>query len=185
MLVDIQCHDESSLCSDDAFVIDTNVLMYIHRPQVEERNIIIAGAYSRFIDALRRRECKLVVSSLNLQEALNAIDSSCWKRYKEGLSDGHPDKEISRKDYRASVAERRKVKAEQGDFLLQIRQFYSIQPECISPGEVMFYYDTLDKHNYDPIDYIISLHYSTYGIITDDKDFTRDNDIAVYTLARA
>ena len=180
MVIDIQYFDEALISTEDAFIIDTNVLLFIHRPQFDKENK--AGHYSKFISFLRKNGCSLVVSSLNLQEAFNAIERTCWICYQESLPKGDPNRKMSRKDFRCNKAQRQKVKSAQRAFLNQIKQFYKIEPECVSENELTNYMDNLEKHQYDPIDYVISSHYGALGIITDDKDFTYDNGITVYRL---
>ena len=182
MIIDIQHFDESKVSSAETFLVDTNILLYLHRPQTDKKEI--AGKYSTFVNGLRRIGCTLVVSSLHLQEALNVIDRTCWKRYRDSLKKSGSNKKIDRKLFRTMPEERTKVKSEQRTFLRQVVQFYEIKPESVSPDELIHYSDSLDKHYYDPVDFIIALHYYTFGIITDDQDFTHDTGIDTYTLIK-
>ena len=180
MVIDIQRFDESKVSSANTFVVDTNILIYLHRPQIDKKDI--AEKYSTFVNKLRKIGCTLMVSSLHLLEALNAIDKTCWERHKAGLQ---KNKIISRKFFRAIPEERVKVKAEQSNFLRQVVQFYKIKPECVSLDDMVHYSDSLDTHYYDPIDFVIASHYNTFGIITDDQDFTHDINISTYTLIKS
>jgi len=177
MVIDIQHFDISSVSKEDSFILDTHVLLYIHRPQIDKQGI--AGEYSKFIQQLMQKKCSLIVSSINLQEALNVIECSCWERYNNGLS---KTKKVSRKVFRGIISEREKVKVEQITFMNQIKQFYDIKAENISENELTDYTDNLERHRYDPIDYIVSAHYKEIGIITNDTDFTCDADANVYIL---
>ena len=62
----------------------------------------------------------------------------------------------------------------------QIRLMYGINNDNITEGELQIYANNLEKHRYDPLDYIIANHYKVFGIITDDSDFTYDANIKVY-----
>ena len=173
MLVDISTIDQASELAKSTYILDTNILIFIHRPQIDKQ--ALAGEYSRFLSVLRDRGCQLIVSTLNLQEALYVIETSCLERYKK--SNGY----ISRKKYRGLTAERQRVRREQKIFFTQIRQFYEITPESISEKDMEDYTDFNLNHQYDPIDYIVSTHHSKIGIISDDIDFSYDTNITVYT----
>ena len=179
MVIDIQTFDVSSLSDENIFIVDANVLLYIHCPKVVMCDPNVASEYSKFIGQLMKKNCSIWVSSVNLQETLNVIERMCWKRYNKSQKI-----KVKRKKFRAIIAERQKVKKEQTDFLNQIKQIYDIKTDSISQNELTSYTDNLEKHRYDPIDYIISNHYGkSAGIVTNDADFTYDNNIIVYILS--
>ena len=177
MVIGIKGIDLMAVSVSDAFIVDANVLLYIHRPQTNMDTILKAGEYSRFIGNLRSKGCRIIVSSLHLQEALNAIEGTSWRRYRDSDSS---KKRIGRKDFRGIAGEREGVKREQLVFLSQINEIYEIMEDDVRKDDLNAYTDTLETHSYDPLDYIVANRYSVIGIITDDSDFTYDANINVY-----
>jgi len=174
MVVNISTIEDDSSLAKSAYILDTNIILLLHRIQIDKQSL--AGEYSKFISILRDRKCRIIVSALNVQEALNTIERSCWNRYKKG--NGH----VGRKEYRQIIAEQEKVREEQNVFFSQIKQFYDIEPETITEGDLSKYMDSRTPHLYDPIDYIISEHHRKLGIVTDDTDFVQDDNVTVYTV---
>ena len=83
MVINIKNVDLTKVSKADAFIVDANVLIFIHRPQPDANIRRKASEYPRFIANLRNKGCQIIVSSLNLQEVLYVIETTCWKRYQD------------------------------------------------------------------------------------------------------
>jgi predicted nucleic acid-binding protein len=176
MVVNIKDVNISEISEADSFVVDTNVLLFIHYPQPNPEAQNKANEYSKFISILKKRGCKVVVSSLNLQEAFYAIETICWKNWE--MYNGR-----NRKGFRAVRGERKKVKNNQSAFLSQIKSNYDVSDDNIARCVLTDYVHTLESHRYDPIDYVVANSYKTHGIITNDSDFVHDVNVNVYNCS--
>lgn len=165
------------------FVIDTNILFYIHAhfySQTEPWKV----QYVNFIGRILQSELEIIISTLSVQELFHLVEKKMFELYRDSLQ--VTDKQINLKNYRNIRTERRNVKAILSSMLNELLACYTIQDTPCSIFDLSGFVTDFDKHNYDPIDYIISNTSKGHNIyfVTNDKDFLKDTSIHVITTQR-
>ena len=162
--------------SNSAFFIDTNILVFLHGgfTYTSKHLLYKINKNSDFIQKLIRYKCKLYVSALNVQEVFHAMESMHYSEYcrKNG--------ECSKKQYRSYVNERNFLSYVHKSIWAQL-SVYEIIEETVNESKISKFIDSYKRHQYEPIDFFVSMH-APMNVITDDKDFTKDSNITVYTF---
>lgn len=179
-MVNIDSFNVDKLKEGEKFIIDTNILYFIHSGVDISNNKKIkteVKKYSVFINKLLSRGILVSVSFLNLQELFNLIEK---KEYEAFCNDKY---KCSRKDFRKNVNEREKLMNKNKYIYLQINSLYKIIEETTKQKNIENFLNGLKNHIYDPIDYtVVENNKNIYkNFITADKDFIVDKEINVYT----
>jgi len=88
---------------------------------------------------------------------------------------------VKPKQYRRVSSERKKLQRIQALLCTQLKETYELVPESVCEEDVIGFVDTYHSHCYEPIDYVLANHHAPMKLITDDKDFTLDDNVDVYT----
>lgn len=176
----------ASIPSDTKFLLDTNVLYFIHAGypvSPASSSAAKCAQYSSFVSNLLANGFCLCTTAANIQELLHLIEKKEYELYcrNHRLS----TKSYSKKDYRGNSAERATLARRLAAVLTQIESTYRIIDVTLQQKEIKSFVGTFPTHRYDPIDYIVvedSIAAGRFDFITDDKDFQSDTRIQVWTV---
>lgn len=98
--------DISKLDKDIKFVLDTNIIYFVHSGYYNASNQK-STTYSNFIQNLLQQHKTVVVSSLSLQELLFGIENKEYLLYLD--RNGIKKEKYSKKDFRKDAGERKKI----------------------------------------------------------------------------
>lgn len=173
--------DLSKFPEEAIFVLDTNILYFVHSGYYLPTDPKCI-CYSNLIQDIISNGRKIVVSALNLQELLFGIEGKEYYRYLN--SNGISKNAFSKKDYRKDLSERQSLKAKLKTIITEITNSYTLTDGQINGDQIKRYADKLEEHHYDPIDYVLVDNMLTEGnivFISDDTDFQFDNRIELVT----
>lgn len=190
-LFDIKAIDVNAISPQETFVIDTNILFFIHSGfyTSSSRNWTQIREYSNFISNLLVRGNKLYITTSALQEFLYGLEKKAYKLYlsANGLSEyTHSPNYFSNKDYRHLPPERFSVKSQLDHALYEVISLYGYIECPILVNDIDEMILTFDKHFYDPMDYFVVTECKRKGLtnfISSDSDFQYDPSINVYYSA--
>ena len=176
---DINTLDTTKI-KNNVFVIDTNVLYWMHysRCHIVDKIGNQTIIYPRFIKDLISNNNKVVTSSCNISELVNLIEKKEHEIYKNTNSS------ITKKHFRSLSSERIKVKSELESVLLQVKSIYDIQDLFFKSSEIESFVSEFENHKCDSIDFIVINHVINNGLInfvTDDLDYITIDNLNVYT----
>jgi predicted nucleic acid-binding protein len=180
----------STLVKEQAFIVDTNILYFIHSGYYSTFDPK-KKAYSDFIQKLITNGNKLIISVANLQELLHCIENKEYQLCcnKNNLNKKNPDNTVSnpfsKKDFRANSSLRKSVQKKLQAVLVEIKSSYNLSDCAIVKEQIEDFLKQYDNHRYDPIDFVVVNNMaedSHVNFITDDSDFTYDSNIHVFTL---
>jgi predicted nucleic acid-binding protein len=186
--IEISKVDINAVGSTEAFVLDTNVLYFIHHAfymtggQNQIKNVI----YSDFVSKLLSRGNRLYVSAGNLQELMHLLEKKAYELYLSvnGYSpDYRKSNYFSIKEYRRSPTERAAVKNQLNVAFHQVISSYGVFDCPILHDDIKAMINDYDKHRYDPMDYVTVTtckRKRLLNFISDDSDFRHDSSINVY-----
>lgn len=183
---DISTLDVNSIPQETSFVLDTNILFFLHSGFYSSRNPAIITTYSNFISKLLSRGNKLYITTTSIQEFLLGFERKSYKLYvsANGYSMRSRDSNFfSIKDYRALSAERNNVKRNMDRALYEVVSYYDIQECKINLEDIDKMVQTYERHRYDPMDFFAVHECKRNGLInhiSDDSDFQYDPSINVY-----
>lgn len=171
--------DISSVSKDTVFILDTNVLYYVHSgyslPSSTE-----CLSYSNLIQNIMSNGYTVKVSSLSIQELLFSIENKEYQLY--WRTNGINPKNYSKKDYRKDPIHRNNVKSKFKTVLMEL-DLYEKVDAAIELSTINCYVDTLESHCMDPIDYILVENCKNTNtiFISNDRDFQSITSIDVIT----
>lgn len=180
----------SIFTKSQTFVVDTNVLYFIHSgyySTVNPKN----KAYSNFVQKLIANGNTLIISVANIQELFYGIENKEYQIYcntnnlDRKKADGTIENPFTKKDFRADNILRKSVQQKLQLVLVELKATYNLTNCSISTEQIEDFLTQYDKHRYDPIDFIVVNNMaidSHINFITDDGDFTYDTNIKVFTL---
>lgn len=172
--------DISKLDKDIKFVLDTNIIYFVHSGYYNASNQK-SKAYSNFIQNLLQQHKTVVVSSLSLQELLFGIENKEYLLYLD--RNGIKKEKYSKKDFRKDAGERKRIQRKINTIWNEINNTYTLLDSEITNLHIQQFINLFDSHRYDPIDYILTQNYlpKDYVIITDDADFQVDPNVNIIT----
>lgn len=173
--------DLSKYSEDTVFVLDTNILYFVHSGYYLPTDAKCI-CYSNLIQDIISNGRKVTVSALNLQELLFGIENKEYFRFLN--SKGISRSSFSKKDYRKDLSERQSLKTKLKTVITEITNSYALMDGQISGEQVKSFADNLESHRYDPIDYILvdtMLVEGNVVFISDDTDFQFDSRIDLIT----
>ena len=175
----INSFDFSTIPNDTVFVLDTNVLYYVHSGYLLS-NCPECLSYSNLIQDILAKGYTIKVSSLSIQELLFSIEN---KEYQLYLSTNKIDaKKYSKKDYRRNPVHRENVKTKFKTVLMELN-VYAQEDATVNLSTIHRFVNTLEGHLMDPIDYLLSENFDGKKtiFISNDKDFQSLSQIQVLT----
>lgn len=172
--------DIKSISTDTVFVLDTNVLYYVHSGY-NIRNKKDGIAYSNIIQKILNNGFQIHISSLSVQELLFCIENKEYKNYCDLYS--LDPKTYTKKKYREIESERLHVKQTLKTVLSEL-SIYAMDDGKIKYKSVDEFVDTYETHKMDPMDYLLTLNYDIKKTIfvSADKDFRSLDSIKVLTV---
>lgn len=185
---DITTLDINSIPLNASFVLDTNILYFLHSGfyTSSSRNALQIAAYSGFISGLLTRGNKIYVPTLSLQEFLYGFERKSYKLYvsANGYSLNPCDPQFfSFKQYRALLPERNAVKLNMDRALYEVVALYNFRECYVRLNDIDEMVQKFERHRYDPMDYLTvaeCMKYDLENYISDDSDFRHDTSINVY-----
>ena len=173
--------DLSQYPAESIFVLDTNILYFVHSGYylpTEPKSV----CYSNLIQQILNSGRTIIVSALNLQELLYGIEG---KEYQAYLNANNLSRHAStKKDFRNDPLQRQKLKAKLQTVITEITAVYTLIGGQVFSEQICQFADQLEKHHYDPIDYIMVNDLLARGkpvFISDDTDFQFDSRIDLIT----
>jgi hypothetical protein len=176
MLKSIEKEMNTVFSEADVFFIDANVLIFLYAP-ISEQDKQKSAAYSNFIQKLNGDACRLCISTLNAQEVFHVIE-----RIHCGIYRSDAGTSLTIKEYRKIHSERIKLAGIQQTAWKSLKEIYEIVQEQIDSCDLSEFTRHYENHRYEPIDYIVKAHHTPLNIITDDRDFAEDENVAAYTF---
>lgn len=172
----------SNYDKDFAFVLDTNILYFVHSGYYSTSDFK-PKRYSNLISSILSNGNKIIISVLSLQELFFGIENKEYLLYcnNNGLSKDT----YTKKDFRKDNSQRSRVEGKLKTVLKEVEQVYLIENSNVTKDMLIKFVDDFEKHKFDPIDYILKCNFNfnkNTAIITDDTDFICDNSINVITI---
>lgn len=169
----------SKISKDTVFVLDTNILYYVHSgyslPNSPE-----CSSYSNLIQDIMANGYTIIVSALSIQELLFSIEN---KEYQLYWKTNHINpQQYTKKDYRKDPVHRNNVKAKFKTVLMELA-IYKQEDSLVNLSTINCYVNTLENHCMDPVDYILSDNFDSSKtiFISNDNDFQSLQNIQVLT----
>ncbi|MBP3435834.1 MAG: hypothetical protein J6K62_05875 [Clostridia bacterium] len=173
--------DLSKYSSETVFVLDTNILYFVHSGYYLPTDPKCI-CYSNLVQQIISDDRKIMVSALTIQELLFGIEGKEYSRYID--ANGISKKSYSKKDYRKNTAERQSLRTKMQTVFAEIANTYTLVDGQITSGQIKNFTDQFDAHHYDPIDYVLvddMLSKGTVVFVSDDTDFQYDTRIDLVT----
>ena len=179
----------AGISPDAEFLLDTNVLYFIHAGYLVSPTSPSAAKcaqYSSFVSNLLASGFCLCTTAANIQELLHLIEKKEYQLYcnNHRLST-HPGPNFySKKDYRGNSAERAILARRLSVVLAQIESTYCIIDVALQKNGIKSFVGTFPTHRYDPIDYVVvedNIAAGRIHFISDDRDFQSDTRIQIWT----
>lgn len=180
--------DINSIPKETSFVLDANILFFLHSGFYSSRNPSHIAAYSKFIAKLLARGNKLYITTTSLQEFLFGFERKSYKLYvsANGYStNSHDPNFFPFKQYRSLINERYNIKKDMDRALYEVISYYNVQECSINLDDIDAMVQTYDMHRYDPMDYFSVCECKRNKLsnhISDDHDFQYDSSINVYCV---
>lgn len=168
-IIKISDFDIATISENTVFVLDTNVLYYVHSGYYLPSDP--KGAeYSNLIMDILNNDYTIVVSALSVQELLFGIENKEHLIYCQ--NNGLSPKKYTKKDHRKNASEKLIIKAKLKTVLAELAP-YKLCDSAIHMTSLNNFVDEFHAHKMDPIDYILVNNYDTTKTIfvSDDKDF--------------
>lgn len=184
-IVDINDLDIKNIDKTEKFALDTNILYWTHYSNASNPNLKVlpyqVTQYPNFIEELLENGNTLVTTVLNITELIHIVENSERKIY-----NAVNNLKIKKKEYRAICTERKKYQNEVKTILSQLKETYGEQIRVIDISEekINEFVSQMHEGHCDVFDYIILNKLKEEGItnlISDDKDFTEESGIVLYT----
>lgn len=171
--------DLRKVSKNTVFVLDTNVLYYVHSGYYLPTSLESIG-YSNIIQQLLNGGYKISVSSLSVQELLFGIETKEYQIYRTQHKD--PQK-YTKKMYRSDITQRAEVQRKLTTVLSELSVYY-IDDGAICSNYLDDFVNEFSVHKMDPIDYILTKNYDSQNTIfvSGDRDFASIPSINVLTL---
>ena len=164
---------------DTIFVLDTNVLYFVHSGYVMPTNAK-SLSYSNVIQAILSNGYSVVVSALTIQELLHLVEKKEHELYcsVNSLS----TQTYTKKAYRQNATQRSLLKSKLITILSELSP-YTLEDGEIAVNVLNQFSREFDLHTMDPIDYVLVKGYDSAKtvFISDDRDFQSNPSIRVLT----
>ncbi len=172
--------DFSNISEDTIFVIDTNVLYFVHSGYTLQ-NSPKCQFYSNLIQRIMDEGFIIKISSLTVQELLYCIENKEYEMYRQ--ANGLSKRNYSKKDYRKDVVNRNNVKSRFKTILMEL-SIYQIENAFINLSSLERFVDTLQNQHMDPVDFLLSENFDQTKTIfvSDDRDFSTLANISVFSM---
>lgn len=179
-ILHLQNFDISAIPQDTVFILDTNILYYVHSGYYIQSNNKVTG-YSNLIQQLLNNGYNVTVSALSIQELLFGIENKEYMIYCNGA--GLSSSNYTKKDFRKNVNQRVAIKSKFKAILSEL-SIYNIENGTVLSCVLEHFVDTFELHKMDPIDFILASNYDSEKafFITDDRDFQSLTSINILTF---
>lgn len=175
----ISSFDITAYPQDTVFVLDTNVLYYVHSgyylPNSNE-----SIDYSNVIQIILSHGYSIKVSALSIQELLYGVENKEYQLYCQ--SNGKNQKSYTKKHFRQDQAQRLAVKRKLKTILSELAM-YKLEDGVLLFSVLEQFTDTFEAHEMDPMDYTLAHNYDAAKtvFVSADKDFQSLTSIQVLT----
>lgn len=164
---------------DTIFVLDTNVLYFVHSGYVMPTNAK-SLSYSNVIQTILSNGYSIAVSALTIQELLHLVEKKEHELYCS--SNSLSPQAYTKKAYRQDMTQRRLLKSKLSTILSEL-SLYKLEDGEIAINVLNQFSKEFDLHTMDPIDYALVKGYDLAKtvFVSDDKDFQSNSSICVLT----
>lgn len=172
--------DLSRISKNTVFVLDTNVLYYVHSGYYLPTFPKSIG-YSNIIQQILNGGYKISISSFSVQELLFGIET---KEYYIYCNYHHlSSRTYTKKDYRNNNTQRTSVQGKLQTVLSELGIYY-IDDGAVYSNYLNDFVNEFSMHKMDPMDYILTKNYDSQNTIfvSEDRDFASMPLINVLTL---
>lgn len=179
-VISFNSFNASSYDENTVFVLDTNVLYFVHSGYYlpTNRKCIV---YSNIIQQLIMSKFSICVSTLSLQELFYGIENKEYKLYcsANSIDTAH----FTKKQFRNIPTEREKVKNKIEQVMSEI-SVYQLQDGLINSEHIDDFISSYELHKMDPIDFAIVKNNNIEDcvFVTDDQDFSSLSEINILTM---
>lgn len=176
----INSFDLTSIPKNTIFVLDANVLYYVHSGYylINDKRCI---AYSNLINNILKNGFTVSISVLTLQELLFGIENKEYLLYCE--ANMLDCRKYTKKDYRKNKEQRNNLKLKFMAILAELA-VYNWQNAVVKTETVNKFVNELSFHSTDPMDYILVHNYNLENtvFVSGDKDFQSLDKVRVLTM---
>lgn len=170
----------SAYPQDTVFVLDTNVLYYVHSGYYLP-NSNKSVDYSNVIQIILTHGYSIKVSALSIQELLYGVENKEYQLYcqNHGKNQGSYTKKHFRRDQTQRLAVKRKLET----ILSELAMSYELEDGVLHFPMLEQFIDTFGTHEMDPVDYVLAHNYDAAKtvFVSGDKDFQSLTSIQVLT----
>lgn len=168
-IISIDNFDISKFDKETVFVLDTNILYFIHSGYYLPDNKKTIK-YSNLIQNIIANGFAISVSTLNLQELYFGIENKEYNLYCK--LNNINQRKYTKKDFRRNLDERENIKNKLLSVSAEL-QNYIIKNSSIDNKFLNTFINQYEMHRMDPIDFLLTNNYDINKtiFITDDKDF--------------
>lgn len=180
-IINIATLDLASIPKDEVFLIDTNVLHFLHTDYHQKNTH--SGDYSIFVMDLISSDIKVYTTSGNLQELLNKIIRTEETLYAKNFKRDHPRAKAFKKLARRDRETRERIQAIVASTTQQIYNTYTVLQTNLPCKTIDDYIDNFEDLQYDMMDCFIAqtaFENNIHNIITADMDFQCDSRFDIY-----
>ena len=151
------------------FVLDTNILYYIHSGYYMED--VKHAKYANLVQSLIINKYKVAVSVISIQELLFGIEN---KEYQLYCIEHNLKREVYTKKAFRKNKKQRNILQQKLMVILSELSIYDIDNGIITNNMLRDYINMYNSHKMDPIDFLLVNNYDVGNVIfvSDDKDFT-------------
>lgn len=164
---------------DTIFVLDTNVLYFVHSGYVMPTNAK-SLSYSNVIQTILSNGYSVAVSALTIQELLHLVEKKEHELYcsVNSLS----TQAYTKKAYRQDATQRSLLKSKLSTILSELSP-YKLDDGEITVDVLNRFSKEFDLHTMDPIDYVLINGYDAAKtvFVSDDRDFQSNSSLCVLT----
>lgn len=163
------------------FLIDTNVLFFVHSGYFLSNPTPKHRKYSNFVRDIANNNHVLCTSVLNIQELFHIIENHEYNAYLDHNS--LTKDRCTKKQFRKDAHQRQLLKGRLSIVMTEITSLYEIFDVSVTHSQINAFLNSLSAHLYDPIDYFVvdSTKKEMLYFLTDDSDFQIDSSINVVT----
>ena len=169
----------NTYAKDTVFVLDTNVLYFVHSGYVMPTNAK-SLSYSNVIQTILSNGYSVAVSALTVQELLHLVEKKEHELY--CLAHSLSTQAYTKKSYRRDAAQRCLLKSKLSTILSELSS-YKLEDGEIAVDLLNRFSSELELHTMDPIDYVLVKGYDAAKtvFVSDDRDFQSISSLSVLT----
>lgn len=180
-VIDISSLDPLDIPKEQKFLVDTNILLFLHTDYSEKNPH--RTDYANFVSDLIAYGIKLYTTTGNLQEMLNKIIRKEEELYAKQYQRTHPSEKSYKKKARLDPNARSQLQNIATVAAQQVYNTYEVVQTDLTQKTINGYLKDFSHLTYDVMDYFIAQtasNYNLHNIITSDPDFRCDERFNIF-----